>query len=118
MIEPQNTMMPLPAESAQVDMPQGEAGFGEMLAQTLGMVIPQVDPNAIKGVGQQNEQPADEGDVLGSSQQGGAEKEQVAAPMRFVTLPLDGNVKVSAPITIPTRTAWSTISTRRPSRAT
>ena len=49
MIEPQNTMMPLAADPAPVDQPQGEEGFGAMLAQTLGMV-PQLDPNAIQQI--------------------------------------------------------------------
>lgn len=49
MIEPQNTMLPV-AKSRPVDAPQGEGeGFGDMLAQTLGM-IPQVDPSAVKQI--------------------------------------------------------------------
>jgi hypothetical protein len=46
MIEPQNTLVPL-AEPAPADIPKGDAGFGEMLAQTLGMVQ-HLDPNAIQ----------------------------------------------------------------------
>lgn len=50
MIEPQNTTMPLPAEPAQVEAPQGDGmGFGEMLAQTLGMA-PAIDPNLVQRI--------------------------------------------------------------------
>ena len=37
MIEPQNTMLPFATESSPTGLPQGDVGFGEMLAQTLGM---------------------------------------------------------------------------------
>lgn len=65
MIEPQNSMMPLPAEPRPADAPQGDStAFGEMLAQSLG-VVAQVDSNLVQqinpdeggqGQAQENEQ--------------------------------------------------------------
>lgn len=50
MIEPQNTTMPLPAAPAPAEAPQGDgAGFGEMLAQSLG-VAAAIDPNAVQQI--------------------------------------------------------------------
>ncbi|MCP4966786.1 MAG: hypothetical protein GY926_16355 [bacterium] len=61
MIEPQNTTMPLPAEPAQVEAPQGDGiGFGEMLAQTLG-ATPAIDPNLVQRItADGHEQPDEE----------------------------------------------------------
>lgn len=87
MIEPQNTMLPL-AESAKVDTPQGEGeGFGEMLAQSLGM-IPQVDPSAV----QQIETGAHQGEesMGGSGEQSAPAEQQapgVAASAVFASQP-------------------------------
>jgi len=49
MIEPQNTVMPLAAPSAPADAPHGDTTFGEMLAQSLG-VIPQLESSAVAAV--------------------------------------------------------------------
>lgn len=50
MIEPQNSMMPLPAEPRPADAPQGDSmAFGEMLAQSLG-AIAQVDSTLIQQI--------------------------------------------------------------------
>jgi hypothetical protein len=49
MIEPQNTVMPHAAPSTPVDAPHGDATFGEMLAQSLGM-IPRLESSAIAAV--------------------------------------------------------------------
>ena len=95
MIEPQNTMMPLPAKSATADVPNGEAGFGEMLAQTLGM-ISQVDPNAIAKImgdtrGTSQGGPGDDEALLdmGSNQSGPMNNGAVSVA-RYVALPSDG----------------------------
>jgi hypothetical protein len=62
MIEPQNTVMPIAAPSSPVDAPHGDVTFGEMLAQSLG-VIPQLDFRAIAAIS--GDQPGGEqsGDV-------------------------------------------------------
>lgn len=49
MIEPQNTMLPIATQTTAKDTPSGELGFGEMLANTLGMVA-RFDPSAIAGI--------------------------------------------------------------------
>ena len=60
MIEPKNTMMPLPAAPAQAEASQGDGiAFGEMLAQSLGMAAT-IDPNAVQQIApnsQQHQQP-------------------------------------------------------------
>ncbi|MDJ0954326.1 MAG: hypothetical protein QNJ81_11670 [Acidimicrobiia bacterium] len=92
MIEPQNTMLPVAAEPTPVAAPQGEAGFGEMLAQTLGM-IPQVDPNAIRGIlGDAGDQEGDSGDFAGGAESG--ELGEGDVPGRHVAI--SGNVPVRA----------------------
>ncbi|MDX2466761.1 MAG: hypothetical protein QNL12_05565 [Acidimicrobiia bacterium] len=48
MIEPQNTTMPLPAAPAEAESPSPDGvGFGEMLAQSVGMTV---DPAAIQQI--------------------------------------------------------------------
>jgi hypothetical protein len=50
MIEPQNTVFPVAAESRPAEPPQGEeAGFGAMLAQSLGLTS-QLDPGAVQQI--------------------------------------------------------------------
>jgi len=68
MIEPQNTMLPL-AESRPVEARQGDGeGFGEMLAQSLGMV-PQVDPSAVQQINPGLRQGHSEGESEASSEE-------------------------------------------------
>lgn len=50
MIEPQNTVFPVAAEPRPAQQPQGEeAGFGAMLAQSLGLTS-QLDPGALQQI--------------------------------------------------------------------
>ncbi len=102
MIEPQNTMLPLSAEPAPAEVPHGEAGFGEMLAQTLGM-IPQLDQNAIQRImgNGGEEQGQGPGDGLANGGAAADEQERHVAVARYITLPVDGTASVSAPIMVP-----------------
>lgn len=96
MIEPQNTMLPL-AESRPSDQPQGEGeGFGDMLAQSLGM-IPQVDPSAVQQLNTGAQQQQDTAN--GTGEQPTAE-EQVDAGLPAATIlgsqPLGGQAVPNA----------------------
>ncbi|MDJ0496686.1 MAG: hypothetical protein QNJ89_02575 [Acidimicrobiia bacterium] len=96
MIEPQNTMMPLAAEPAPVDLPQGEEGFGAMLAQTLGMV-PQLDPNAVQQIaGRQGDGEQEAADLTGGSNPQPSEDRQPTRLGRHITIPTAGKVDVVA----------------------
>jgi len=56
MIEPQNTTMPLPAAPAKAEASSPEGvGFGEMLAESIGMASA-VDPNAVQRIVSNNQQ--------------------------------------------------------------
>ena len=90
MIEPQNTMMPLPAESARAEVPHGEAGFGEMLAQTLGM-IPQTNPDVVQAVEGDQSGREQDADAMSDGEAQSMPGEIQAADARFVVLPPDGN---------------------------
>ena len=95
MIEPQNTMMPLAADPAPVELPQGEEGFGAMLAQTLGMV-PQLDPNAIQQIAaEQGDGEQETADLAGNSDPGLASSRQPARVGRFATIPITREVAVA-----------------------
>ena len=71
MIEPQNTVFPVPAEPVPVlDVESDGAGFGAMLAESLGLVSPSdlsVVQQLRSGHHQQNE--AQDGDILGDADQ-------------------------------------------------
>jgi len=96
MIEPQNTMMPLAADSAPVDLPQGEEGFGAMLAQTLGMV-PRLDPNAVQQIaGQSGEGDQDPADLASDSNPEPTDKRQRAYLGGYPTIPTTGEVAAVA----------------------
>lgn len=99
MIEPQNTMMPLPADSAPADAPRGEAGFGEMLAETLGM-IPQLNPDAIQlpshNSGEQ--QGEDVADFFGGGRSADPDRGGRAPVTRYISVPVDASAKLTEPI--------------------
>ncbi len=99
MIEPQNTMMPLPADSAPADVPCGEAGFGDMLAQTIRM-IPQLDPGAIQQLGHNSgDQQGDEtSDLLAGNGSGEPGKGGHAPVGRYVGVPIDASTRLAEPI--------------------
>ncbi len=86
MIEPQNTTMPLPAAPAQSDSPSPDGvGFGDMLAQSLGMAV---DPAAIQQiVGEPNENPFGGGNAdLSEGDPGDAAEELAAVTTRYAGL--------------------------------
>ena len=99
MIEPQNTMMPLPADSAPADAPHGEAGFGEMLAQTLGM-IPQLNPDAIQPLGHNSgDQPGEHADDLFAGGRSADPYRGGNVPItRFAAAPVDASARLAEPI--------------------
>jgi len=100
MIEPQNTMLPIVADSATVEVPSGEGGFGEMLAQTLGMGT--VDPNAIFGLAEQAQgEESEEGAEL-PAEGGNAETshtDQIPVP-RYIGVPINAEVVVAKPVAL------------------
>ncbi len=80
MIEPQNTMLPLAAESAPAELPQGEEGFGAVLANTLGMIAAPVDPNAITGLLGEHQRQADPDAAGGGAEPFVPEQDESVAP--------------------------------------
>jgi hypothetical protein len=99
MIEPQNTMMPLPAESAPADAPHGEAGFGEMLAQTIGM-IPQLNPDAIQPLDHNSgdQQGEDAGDLFADGRSADPDRGGHAPVTRYIAAPVDASARLAEPI--------------------
>lgn len=86
MIEPQNTLLPFATESSPVEPAKGDPGFGEMLAQTLGMV-PQLDPGAIAPILPDQSQGDQAGGPSGDDE-AALGKSEIDDEIRFVTAPL------------------------------
>jgi len=96
MIEPQNTMLPIAAESATVDVPNGEGGFGEMLAQTLGIAT--VDPNAILGLSEQAQGEESEEGAGFFAEDNATETDDRLPLTRYIGVPANGEIVVAKPV--------------------